>query len=87
MRKFIYIFIIVAAVLTIGAIFTSCNVQVVDMKYDFDRAIISLPNGKVVEGEVESWKDYDDSDQIQVKIDGVTYYCHHSDVVLIQEAD
>lgn len=87
MKKFIYIFVIVAAVLTIGVIFTSCNVQVVDMKYDFDRAIISLPNGKVVEGEVESWKDYDDSDQIQVKIDGVTYFCHHSNVVLIKEAD
>lgn len=84
MRKF---FITLAAVLLIGTAFTSCNVQVVDTKYNFDKAIISLPNGEIVEGEVESWRDYDGSDQIQVKIDGVTYYCHHSDVVLIQEAN
>ena len=84
MKKF---FITLTAVLTIGATLTSCNMQMVDTKYNFDKAIISLPNGKVVEGAVESWKDYENSDQIQVKIDGVTYYCHHSDVVLIQEAD
>lgn len=84
MKKF---FITLAAALTIGASLTSCNVQVVDTKYNFDKAIISLPNGEIVEGEVESWRDYDGSDQIQVKINGTTYYCHHSDVVLIEEVD
>lgn len=84
MKKF---FITLAAVLTIGAALTSCNMQVVDTKYNFDKAIISLPNGEIVEGEVESWLDYENSDQIQVKINGTTYFCHHSDVVLIQEAD
>lgn len=84
MRKF---FITLAAALTIGASLTSCNMQVVDTKYNFDKAIISLPNGEIVEGEVESWRDYDGSDQIQVKINGTTYFCHHSDVVLIEEAD
>lgn len=84
MRKFI---IAMAAVLVIGAFLTSCNMQMVDMKYNFDRAIISLPNGEIVEGEVDSWLDYDGSDQIQVTINGVTYYCHHSNVVLIQGAE
>ena len=84
MRKF---FITLAAALAIGATLTSCNMQVVDTKYNFDKAIISLPNGEIVEGEVDSWRDYNGSDQIQVKINGTTYYCHHSNVVLIEGAD
>ncbi len=64
---------------------TACNYQMVDTTFKFDRAIISLPDGSVVEGKVESWKDYEDGDHIQVKVDGVTYLLHSSDVVLIAE--
>lgn len=84
------IIITLIMVLLIGVALTSCdmsNMQLTDTTYNFDKAIISLPNGEIVEGKVESWTDYENSDQIQVKINGTTYYCHHSDVVLIQEAD
>ena len=65
---------------------TGCgNKQIIDLTYGFDRAIISLPNGDVVEGEIDSWTDYEDGDQIQVKIDGVTYLVHSSNIVLIKE--
>ena len=65
---------------------SSCgNKQIFDVTYGFDKAIISLPNGDIVEGKVDSWTDYEDGDQIQVKIDGVTYLVHSSDVVLIKE--
>ena len=40
-------------------------------------------DGSVVEGEVESWRDYDDGDQLQVTINGVTYLTHASNVVLM----
>lgn len=46
-----YICIILTAVLAI-AVFCGCNKQMVDFNYKFDRAIISLPNGEVVEGDV-----------------------------------
>ena len=62
-----------------------CNKQVFDITYSFSSAIISLPDGRVVTGEVQSWKDYEDGDQIQVKIDGVTYLVHSSNVVLIAD--
>lgn len=62
-----------------------CNKQVVDLTYKYDRAIISLPNGEVIEGKVDSWTDFEDGDQIQVKIDGVIYLVHSEDVVLIAE--
>lgn len=64
---------------------TGCNAQLVDTTFKFDRAVISLPNGEVVEGKVDSWRDYDNSDQIQVKIDGVTYLTHAANIVLIAE--
>lgn len=56
-----------------------------DTVYSFDKAIISLPNGDIVEGKIDSWTDYEDGDQIQVKINGVVYLVHSSDVVLIKE--
>ena len=71
--------------LVLVAILTGCNKQVVDLTYKYDRAIISLPNGDVIDGKVDSWTDYADGDQIQVKIDGVSYLVHSENVVLISE--
>lgn len=65
--------------------FTGCNKQVFDTTYNFSNAIIKLPDDKIVTGEVQSWKDYEDGDQIQVKIDDVTYLVHSSNVVLISD--
>lgn len=67
-------------------VFTACgNKNIIDTTYTFDRAIIQLANGEVVEGKVQSWSDYSDGDQIQVKIDGTTYLVHSSDVALIKD--
>lgn len=79
---------IVALVLAVVCVLsmTACgNKQFLDTTYTFDKAIISLPNGEVVEGEVKSWKDYEDGDQIQVKIGDTTYLVHSSNIVLIAD--
>ena len=60
------------------------NKQIFDTTYKFDEAIIQMPDGKIISGDIDSWKDFDDGDQIQVKIDGTTYLVHSSQVVLIQ---
>jgi hypothetical protein len=72
-------------VLLVSCCFTGCNKQIVDITYSYEYAILSLPNGEVVEGKVNSWTDYDDGDQIQVKIDGKSYLVHSEDIVLISE--
>jgi S-DNA-T family DNA segregation ATPase FtsK/SpoIIIE len=47
----------------------SCgNMKIIDTTYTFDRAIIRLPNGEVIEGKVESWSDFDDGDVDEVYI-------------------
>ena len=76
---------ILIGVLLIALIFalTACNRQMIDITYKFDRAIVALPTGIIVEGKVDSWKDFEDGDQIQVKIEGKTYLTHASNVILI----
>ena len=59
------------------------NRQLIDMKYRFNRAIIKLPSGEVVDGRVTSWLDYADSDAVQVTIDGKTYLTHYVNVCLM----
>lgn len=81
MKKFVIILMIVCVLTTL----VGCNRQLIDTTYNFERAILTLPNGEVIEGEVQGWKDYRDGDQIQVKIDNVTYLVHSSNVVLIAE--
>lgn len=58
------------------------NQQIFDTTYRYDYAEIKLPSGEVVSGKVDSWKDYSDSDSVQVVIDGVSYYTHIVNVVL-----
>lgn len=76
---------IIVSSIILAVSLVACNKQVVDLTYSYERAIISLPNGEIVEGKVQSWTDFEDGDQIQVKIDGVTYLVHASQVVLISE--
>lgn len=64
---------------------TGCNRQVINTTFSYDNAILVLPDGSVISGKIESWKDYDDGDQIQVKIDGTTYLVHSVNIVLIKE--
>lgn len=82
MKKILAILMIM---LLMVATLSGCNKQIFDTTYSFDKAIISLPNGNVVEGKIDSWTDFEDGDQIQVKINGITYLVHSSDIVLIKE--
>ena len=64
---------------------TGCNLQPVDTTWSYERAFIKLPNGECVEGKVESWKDFENSDQLQVKVNDKTYLTHSTNVVMISE--
>ena len=84
MKKIIALLLAVIAVLS-ACLLSGCNKQMVDLTYSYEYAIIGLPNGETVEGKVSSWTDYEDGDQLQVKIDGKTYLVHSSNVVLISK--
>lgn len=80
MKKVIcLLMVLVMIVMLIGC---GYNKQLVDLDYKFNYAIIFLPDGSTIGGKVSSWNDYEESDMIQVKIDGVTYLTHSSNVIL-----
>ena len=85
MKKIIAILLVAVVVLSMALIATGCNKQLVDLTYSYEYAIIGLPNGETVEGKVSSGTDFEDGDQIQVKIDGKTYLVHSSNIVLISK--
>lgn len=64
---------------------TGCNAQIIDLNYKFNRAYIELPDG-TAEVEVLTWKDYGESDMVQVTtVDGTVYYTHGSKIILIND--
>lgn len=81
MKKTIALVLALILVMTLSA----CNKQMVDLTYSYERAVLSLPNGEVIEGKVSSWTDFEDGDQIQVRIDGKTYLVHSSNIALISD--
>ena len=84
-RSILVIAIVCLLLLSVCVSFAGCNKQMVDLTYSYEYAILSLPNGDVIEGRVTSWTDFEDGDQIQVKINGNTYLVHSSNIVLISE--
>ena len=61
------------------------NQAFMDTTYTFDRAIIYLPNGESVEGQIVSWSDYE-GEQLQVKLDdGKTYLTSSVNIVMIAD--
>ena len=74
------------AVVTAVLLLSGCgNQQIIDTTYNYNKVMIALPDGGVVSGKLSSWRDYENSDQIQVVVDGDTYLTHISNVVLIQD--
>lgn len=79
---------LLAAILALGMALSlaGCgNRQMIDLTYSYKYTIISLPNGEIVEGKVDSWKDFEDGDQLQITVDGVTYLVHATDAALMTE--
>ena len=80
MKKVILVVVLCLVALTL----CSCNKQIFDITYNYDYAILQLPDGSTVEGEVSSWMDYE-GDQLQIVINKVSYLVHSSNAVLIDK--
>ena len=74
--------VMIASMMILGL--TGCNKQILDLQYNYNYAIIYLQNGEVVEGKVQSWKDYD-GEQLQVKINGVVYLTNSYNCTLMEK--
>ena len=83
--KELIIIITVIIVAIIVVMFVARYQRDVNLTCNFNKAIISLPNGKTIEGKVELWTDFENKDQIQIQINGVTYLTHSANAVLIAD--
>ena len=51
----------------------------------FTYAYIHLDGTVIKEGYITQWRDYEDSDAVQIMIDGKYYLTHYSNVVMIAD--
>jgi len=77
------IFALVLALILVFAVASPAlaNVGWFDFNYDFQYVIINFCSC-TIEGTCEKWWDYEDSDVVQVQIDGVIYLTHYENVLL-----
>lgn len=57
------------------------NRTLIDTKFYYDYAIVQLADGSIIEGNVDSWRDYD-GEQLQLTINGETWLVHSANVSL-----
>lgn len=84
MKKILFAILLITI---LGVILTACgNKQFIDTTYTYNKAMIKMPNNTIIFGDIASWDDYSDCDQVQVKMkDGKSYYTSSENVVLIAE--
>ncbi|WP_289068848.1 hypothetical protein [Faecalibaculum rodentium] len=76
----------ITAGLALAFLLAGCgNSDPLGTQYYFGWAQIKLPNGEIVEGEVDAWNHGDENDRVRVTIDGIDYNTHFSNVCLFSE--
>ena len=84
--KKVVVFALLAALVIITTGCTIGNRQIgFDTKQTFNWAVVKLGNGELIEGQISSWRDFDNSDTVQFTMNGVTYLTHYSNVILTTE--
>lgn len=83
MKKLIILTLVLALLVTM---LTSCgNMDLWDTNYTFDRAIIKMPDGEVLEVEIKQWCDYE-GEQVQIVAkDGTVYLVSTYNCILIND--
>lgn len=73
------------AALALLMILSGCetNMAMLDTAWKFSYGYVYLGGEKIAEGKVDSWLDFENSDMIQVKINGKVYLTHSANVVLV----
>ena len=65
--------------------FTSCgNKKFFDFTYTFKYAQIKLPDGRIIKGKIDNWKDYE-GEQLQITIEGNTYLVNSFNAIMSTE--
>lgn len=81
MKKRIIV-LIIAIMLLFTAMFSGCNKQVIDLNFEFTKAYVKIGE-EWVDLEITTWRDYEDGEQIQLKLaDGTVLLVHVANCIL-----
>lgn len=82
MKKTIAIVLIALVILLL----CGCNYRLIDIKYQFDYAMIAMPDGSTKTIELSGWADAEDGEQLTLTAkDGTIYLVSANNCVLIDE--
>lgn len=83
MKKQIRVIIVTLfASLVLACSLSSCNKQIIDWHYNFDRAYVKIGE-EWQDLDIRTWTDYDDGEQIQLTLeDGTVLIVHSANCVL-----
>lgn len=85
LKKIVLIIILLIAIAALSGCTLGNREWGIDTKQSFDEAYIYTLDGKLaVHGLIQTWRDFDESDVIQITIDGKTYLTHYMNVLLIR---
>ena len=83
MRAFKKSIIAIVAALSCVSL-SACNKDIFDFNYTFDKAIVSM-NGKAIELDIDQWTDYEDGEQLQLRLrDGSVILVSSYNTILVQ---
>ena len=74
--------ILILAITMLALFMAGCNRQIIDLSWNFTYAYVYCGGVLIAEGKLDSWRDYEESDMIQVKIEGKTYLTHSANVIM-----
>ena len=76
--------IMIALILLV--LLTGCNQQIIDTTWKYDKAYINVGDTTIVCA-ISSWKDYKNSDMIQVKCKDGRSFLGHSSAIILQSGE
>ena len=87
MKKLLVIMTLIACVVILAGCEVKTGNRITAGKdvQTFTYAYVSLDGQEIVKGFITQWRDYDDSDVVQVMIDGKYFLTHYSNVVMIAD--
>lgn len=83
---------VIAMILCVVMVMSLCGCNFagydwIDTNYHFNKAIIAMPDGSVVEVEIAKWADAEDGEQLTITAkDGTRYLTSSYNCILIEEA-
>ena len=60
------------------------NMDIIDVHWTFDEAIVKCPDGKIEKVKIVSWHDFASSDMIQIETERQVICTHSCNVILIK---